>query len=83
MTDQNATPDLSTKAEQLKGMIDELCQCAPAAAKEAACQVRDKAVAASRQVAETVKKHPFETAAVAVGTGLLVWWLVSRHRNAA
>ena len=33
------------------------------------------------QAYDAVRKHPYESAAIAVGAGLLVWWMVS-HRKA-
>lgn len=74
--------DFSAKAAQLKTLFDELCASAPAAAKDAACQAKGKAIEVGRKAIDTVRKHPVEAAAVAVGVGLLVWWLVSRRQNA-
>lgn len=51
-------------------------------AKDIANDVQEKTLAAARKVIQTVRKHPLETFAVAIGTGLLVWWLVNRHETA-
>ncbi len=77
------TTDFATKAAQLKCMFEELCACAPSAAStaasDAACQAKAKAMEAGRKVIDTVRRHPVESAAIAIGTGLLVWWLVNRR----
>lgn len=33
------------------------------------------------QAYDAVRKHPYETAAIAVGAGLLVWWMVSHRKS--
>lgn len=79
--------DFATKAAHLKCMFEELCACAPAAAANAtsaaACQAKAKVMEAGHKVVDTVRRHPLEAAAVAIGAGLLVWWLVSRRSTSA
>lgn len=81
-----------TKAAQLAVLVEELAAAAPGAAKEQIAHLaemggklatlgKDKACAAAAQAADTVKKHPYATAATAaavIGAGLLVWWLIKR-----
>lgn len=83
--------DFSTKIAHLRHIVEDICSCAQSGcttqelgckAKEAACKAKDMAVDASRKVVDTVRKYPVESTAVAVGAGLLVWWLLSR-RNAS
>ena len=40
-------------------------------------QVRE----ATLQAYDAVRKHPYETAAIAIGAGLLVWWMVSHRKS--
>jgi len=65
---------------QIKDIIDEISAASPAVG-EAARTAKDRAVAAGKQVVKTVRRHPMETTIIAVGTGLLVWWLISRRSN--
>lgn len=91
MNDTTSAPDTSadfaTKAAQLKCMFEDLCACAPSAAANAtsaaACQAKAKVVEVGHKVVDTVRRHPWESTAIAIGTGLLVWWLASRRGNSA
>ena len=52
-----------------------------AKALEFAGKAKDSALEAGQKAVDTVRKYPVESAAVAtvaVGTGLLVWWWMSR-----
>ncbi len=73
--------DSAAKMAQIKDLVEELWAGAPAAAKEAAVNAKEMATRAGRTAVDTVRKHPFEAVAVAVGTGLLVWWLMSRRKE--
>ena len=78
----DCSADFTAKAAHLKTLFDELCACAPGAAKDVACHAQDKAMEVGRKAIDTVRKHPVEAAVVAIGAGLLVWWLVNRRQNA-
>jgi len=84
MTDtaQDLNPDFNAKAAQLKALVEELTKDAPAIAKQVASQAKETACNATRKAVDVVRKHPVEAAVVAVGAGLLAWWLITR-RNAA
>jgi len=81
MNESTSAPDStpSTKS-QIKEIIDEICAASPAAT-EAACLAKDKAIAAGRKVVDTVRRHPVEATVIAVGAGLLVWWLMTRRNH--
>ena len=65
-----AAPDIvHEKLESLKQGVASLCE-----------RSKDKAGNLVCKVTDTVKAHPLETAAAAVGAGLLTWWLLSRRR---
>ena len=55
--------------------VDQASECAKM--KMITAQVRETTL----QAYDAVRKHPLEAAVIAVGTGLLVWWMVS-HRKA-
>ncbi len=85
MNDSNpasaADTDFAAKAAQLKCLFEELCSGAPDAVKDAACQAKAKAIAAGRKAVDTVRRHPVETTIIAIGAGLLVWWLMTRKQH--
>lgn len=70
--------EFTEKVGQIKQLVEELVVATPAVAKDAASQVKCKATQVGQQVVSTVRKYPIEVAAVAIGAGLLVWWLASR-----
>lgn len=84
MTDiaHDTNPDFAAKAAQLKALVEELTRDAPAIAKQIACQAKETACNVTRKAADVVRRHPVETAVVAVGAGLLAWWLITRRNSA-
>ncbi len=48
-------------------------------AKEIASRVREKAVVGARAADETVREHPYQAIAIALGVGAIVGFLVSRR----
>ena len=83
------TDAFNEKAAQLSTLVQELLHLAPQAAsaklgelKEQGQQFvadgKEKASQATRQVLDTVRRHPLEAMLVAVGSGLLAWWLLTR-----
>ena len=85
----NATAEFAEKANQLKNLIDELCDLAPQSADESDSdamasdhnvfeEAKRKTCEAAKKAAATMRRHPMETTAVVVGVGLLAWWLLSR-----
>ena len=81
MTDiaQEQNTDFAAKAAQLKALVEELTQDAPALARQVASQAKETACNATRKAVDVVRKHPVEAAVVAVGAGLLAWWLITRR----
>ena len=90
MTETAAAPEthadthaeFMAKVQHLKCLVNECCASAPAIAKEGVCQAKEAALKAGHQVVDTVRKHPVQVASVAgvaIGAGLLVWWLMSRR----
>lgn len=73
------TPDFAAKAAQLKALVEELTKDAPVLAKQVANQAKETACNATRTAVDVVRKHPVEAAVVAVGAGLLAWWLITRR----
>lgn len=94
---KNSETPYAEKAAQLKALIDDLLSCAPGAKERVVDEGRrfvdqgrelyehgkDKACQATRQVADTVRRHPVETAVIALGAGLLTWWLVTRRSSSS
>lgn len=87
----SASEHVSHQAGKLRALIEDIAKTAPDAAKEkleslkhgvsALCeQGKDKASHLVGKVTETIKAHPLQAAAAAVGAGLLTWWLLSRRR---
>ncbi len=73
-----STTAFADKAAQLKALVEELASAAPSAAKDVACHAKERAIEAGKKAYEVVRKHPVEVTVVAVGVGLLAWWLLSR-----
>jgi ElaB/YqjD/DUF883 family membrane-anchored ribosome-binding protein len=44
-------------------------------------ETRDKVVAHAKTTDKTIRKHPYESMAIAFGVGALVGWLVSRRKS--
>lgn len=84
MTDiaQETNPEFASKAAQLKALVEDLTKDAPAVARQMASQAKETACNVTRKAADAVRNHPVEAAVVAVGAGLLAWWLITR-RSAA
>ncbi len=89
-----ASDEFAEKAAQLREQFAELIECCPGAASEKLKGLKDNAAdlysktteraaemtkLAMAKTVETVKKYPVQTALVAVGAGLLTWWLLSRR----
>ena len=90
-TASSASEQVSHQASQLCALIEDIAKTAPDAAKEkldslkqgvtALCE-RGRITAGNltRKLTDTVRAHPVQTAAAAVGAGLLTWWLLNRRR---
>lgn len=83
------SPAFNEKARQLKALVAEMFSMAPKAVSEKICEInhdgkqlfldgKDKAGQVSKQAMEVVRKHPVETALIAVAAGLATWWLITR-----
>jgi ElaB/YqjD/DUF883 family membrane-anchored ribosome-binding protein len=82
MSTAENTTAFADKAAQLKTLVEELASAAPSAARDVACQAKERAIEAGKKVCAAVRKHPVEATAIAVGVGLLAWWLLSRGHSA-
>ena len=82
---------VSSQAAKLCDMIEDIAKTAPEAAKEkleclragvtSLCESgKDKAAKVVGKVTDTIKAYPLQSAAAAVGVGLLTWWVLSRRR---
>ena len=87
----SASEHFSQQAGKLRALIEDIAKTAPDAAKEkleslkhgvaSLCdRGKDKTGNLVCKVTDTIKAHPLETAAAAVGAGLLTWWLLNRRR---
>jgi ElaB/YqjD/DUF883 family membrane-anchored ribosome-binding protein len=50
-------------------------------AKDMAGRVRDKAVEGARMADETVREHPYQAMAIALGVGAIIGCLLARRRH--
>jgi hypothetical protein len=86
----HATQEFTRKASELRTLVEELASSAPDAAKEqilglkngisSLCdQGKDCTADLANRVVSTVRAHPIQVAAAAVGAGLITWWLLSRR----
>jgi len=50
-------------------------------AKDMAGRVRDKAVEGARMADETVREHPYQAIAIALGVGAIIGCLLARRRS--
>lgn len=71
--------DFADKAAEAKDAIGSCASAAPDAMKSAFCNGKERIAEAGRSAVETVRKYPVETAVIAVGAGVLVWWLMTRR----
>lgn len=82
-------PALHEKAHQLKVLVEEIISMTPKAVSEKICELnhdgkqlfkdgKDKAGLMGKQAMEVVRKHPVETALIAVAAGVATWWLITR-----
>ncbi len=87
----SASEHISHQAVKLRALIEDIAKTAPDAAKEkleslkqgvaSLCERgKDKTSHLVGKVTDTIKNYPLQTAAAAVGAGLLTWWLLSRRR---
>jgi len=87
-----ASAEFAEKLASLRAQIEELMEYVPEAAEETLENLKssvadlyeegeEKAVSATKKAVgttvETLKKYPLQSALVAVGAGLLTWWLLS------
>jgi ElaB/YqjD/DUF883 family membrane-anchored ribosome-binding protein len=90
-TTSPASEHVSQQASQLCALIEDIAKTAPEAAKEKLDSLREGVTAlcergrvsagnVTRKLTETVRAYPMQTAAAAVGAGLLTWWLLNRRR---
>ena len=79
--DALAGGDLAATLGKLRDAVEELCSRAPEAAKQAATCAKETATKAGRTVADTVRKHPVQSALVAAAAGMFVYWLMRRNRS--
>lgn len=81
--------DFTAKLGELRTLLADLAQSAPAAASETFADLQKKAASlcdncekkitdATHSMAKTVKEHPIQVAVAVVGAGLLAWWLLHR-----
>ena len=87
--DFSASHDFAHKAAQLRRVVEELAEGAPAAAAEhiaglkagieALCTEPTCVSDVARRVVHTVRTYPVQVAAAAVCAGALTWWLLSRR----
>jgi len=94
-TDPNAayraSQEFTRKAAVLRNLFEELVISAPDAAKEQLLGLKNGIASLCEQgtdctlssvtnrVVATVRAHPVQTAAAAIGAGLITWWLLSRR----
>lgn len=81
-THADAHAEFMAKVQHLKCLVNECCDSAPGIAKDGMCQAKEAALKAGHQAVDAVRKHPVQVVAVAgvaIGAGLLVWWLMSRR----
>jgi ElaB/YqjD/DUF883 family membrane-anchored ribosome-binding protein len=71
--------DFAAKAGEAKDAIGSCYASAPAAVKSAACDAKQRLTEAGSQALQTVRRYPVETAVIALGAGVLVWWLMTRR----
>lgn len=82
-------PAFHEKAHQLKALVAEMFSMAPKAVSAKLCELghdgkqffvdgKDKAGQVGKQAIEVVRKHPVETALIAVAAGVATWWLITR-----
>ncbi len=83
--------EFTRKATELRNLVQELANSAPDAAKEQLLGLRNGIASLCDQDAEcsftsvtnrvvaTVRAHPVQAAAAAVGAGVITWWLLSRR----
>lgn len=82
--------NFSQQAGTLRSLIEDIADSVPEAAKEklealkaevaSFCERgKDRAGNLVGKVTDTIKSHPLESAAAAVGAGLLTWWLLNRR----
>jgi hypothetical protein len=82
------------RAARLQQLLRELADVAPAGARERIADVERMVVAlcagagepegvqageSPASVVETVRSHPVQVAAAAIGAGVLTWWLLDRR----
>ena len=79
----DAIRDFADKANEAKDAIGSCASAAPDAVKSAYCSSKDRLAEAGRSAVETVRKYPVETAVIAIGAGVLVWWLMTRRSTDA
>ena len=88
-TANEADQAFSQKASQVKALVEELCRMAPQVVGEKVEQLQDdgchmfaegqeKVLRIGKQAVDTMRKHPVETALIAVAAGLATWWLINR-----
>ena len=89
-TSYQASQEFTRKATELRTLVEDLANSAPDAAKEQILglkngiaslldQGRDGMGDVANRVVATVRAHPVQVAAAAVGAGLITWWLLSRR----
>ena len=71
------TADLVDKAQTAEVQLRKTIR----AAKDACEELQEKAVASGQLVATSIRKHPYQTAGIAIAAAVVVGWLIGRSRR--